>query len=190
MIIEPRLATRRVRSIRVKSGNSEITVPIRRNPVALARRLFQIGMAVAAEALGTTDLTPLQYAILAYLSDEPDLDQAGLAARVGVDRTNIGLLAQQLEAKGLVSRRVNGDDRRARLLRLTPRGVKLFQLVGPRARAAQNGILAPLAPADRGLLIDLLVRVIQANESYVRPGAGRRRRGSRSTHTRHLKTNG
>jgi DNA-binding MarR family transcriptional regulator len=188
MIIEPRLATRRVRSIRVKSGNSEITVPIRRNPVALARRLFQIGMAVAAEALGTTDLTPLQYAILAYLSDEPDLDQAGLAARVGVDRTNIGLLAQQLEAKGLVSRRVNGDDRRARLLRLTPRGVKLFQLVGPRARAAQNGILAPLAPADRGLLIDLLVRVIQANESYVRPGAGRRRRGS--THTRHLKTNG
>ena len=149
--------------------------------MALARRLFQIGMAVAAESLGTTDLTPLQYAILAYLSDEPDLDQAGLAARVGVDRTNIGLLAQQLEAKGLVSRRVNGDDRRARLLRLTPRGVKLFRRVGPRARAAQNGILAPLAPADRGLLIDLLVRVIQANESYVRPGAGRRRRGSAHT---------
>jgi MarR family transcriptional regulator, lower aerobic nicotinate degradation pathway regulator len=170
------LQTERVRSIRVKSGNSEITVPIRRNPVALARRLFQIGTAVAAEALRATDLTPLQYAVLAYLSDEPDLDQAALAARVGVDRTNIGLLVQELEAKDLVTRRVNGDDRRARLIRLTARGARLFRAVGPRARAAQAGILKFLAPAERELLIELMVRVIQANEAYARPGAGRRRR--------------
>jgi DNA-binding MarR family transcriptional regulator len=169
-----------VRSIRVKSGNSQVTVPIRRIPLALARRFFQIGTAVAAETLADTDLTPLQYAALAYVGDEPDIDQNGLAARLGVDRTNAGLLVNQLEAKGLVVRRVNGADRRARLLRLTSRGTRLFQQVGPRARKAQLGILAPLAPAERELLIELLVRVIAANETYARPGAGRRKRGPRA----------
>lgn len=165
-----------VRSMRVTSGRSQVTIPIRRIPLSLARRFFQIGMGVAAETLLHTDLTPLQYAVLAYLGDEPDIDQNGLAARLGVDRTNAGLLVDQLEAKGLVIRRVNGADRRARLLRLTPRGSKLYQRVGPRARKAQAKILHPLDPAERELLIDLLVRVIEANEVYAKPGAGRRKR--------------
>ena len=165
-----------LRSMRVTSGRSQVTIPIRRIPLSLARRFFQIGMSVAAETLLRTDLTPLQYAVLAFLGDEPDIDQNGLAARLGVDRTNAGLLVDQLEAKGLVTRRVNGADRRARLLRLTPRGSKLLQRVGPRARKAQAKILHPLDPAERELLIDLLVRVIEANEIYARPGAGRRKR--------------
>jgi hypothetical protein len=44
---------------------------------------------------------------------------------------------------------------------------------------ANERILAPLSPRERELLLDFLVRVIQANAIYARPGAGRRRRGSR-----------
>src|ERR1700680_1848590 len=95
-------------TMRVKSGTSEIAIPVRRVPMSLARRFFQICTAVSAETLAATDLTPQQYAVLAYLSDAPDIDQVGLAARLGVDRTNAGLLVDQLEDKGLVSRRVNG----------------------------------------------------------------------------------
>jgi DNA-binding MarR family transcriptional regulator len=163
-------------SIGVKSGSCEIVVPIRRVPIALARRLFQICTAVAAEALVPTDLTPLEYAVIAYLSEEPDIDQAGLAARLGIDRTSTGLLLDQLEAKGLVSRRVNGADRRARLSRLTVLGTSMFKRLGPKARAAQKKILATLTAREEKLLINLLVRVIQANKSYARPGAGRRKR--------------
>jgi hypothetical protein len=36
-----------------------------------------------------------------------------------------------------------------------------------------------LAPREREQLLDLLVRVIEANAAYARPGAGRRKRGSR-----------
>src|SRR5215475_14432027 len=88
-------------------------VPIRRSPAALARRFAQICLAVVAESLAGEDVTPLQYASLAYLNDEPDIDQNGLAARLGVEQSHGSLLVEQLVVAGFVERRVNGDDRRA-----------------------------------------------------------------------------
>jgi DNA-binding MarR family transcriptional regulator len=151
--------------------------PVRRIPMALARRLFQICTTATAEALEGFDLTPLQYAVLAYVQAEPDLDQIGLAARLGIDRNNTSVLVEQLEAKGLLSRRVNGADRRARLLRLTPRGEKLRARIQPVTYAGQQRLLSVLEPAERELLLDLLVRVIEGNRPLARPGTGRRKRG-------------
>src|SRR4029079_3281930 len=104
----------------LKSG-----VPIKRIATPLARRFAQICTSILAEMTAEADLTPLQYAALSYLSDEPDIDQNALAARLGIDRTSTGQLLEKMERKSLVERRVNGADRRARLLRLSFRGRKL-----------------------------------------------------------------
>jgi DNA-binding MarR family transcriptional regulator len=152
--------------------------------MALARRLFQICTTATAEALEGFDLTPLQYAVMAYVQSEPDLDQSGLAARLGVDRNNASLLVEQLEGKGVLSRRVNGADRRARLLRLTTRGEKLYARVQPNTFAGQQKLLSVLAPDEREILLDLLVRVIEGNRVLARPGTGRRKRGSRQSPAR------
>jgi hypothetical protein len=87
---------------------------------------------------------------------------------------------------GLVERRVNGQDRRARMLRLTARGAKLHQRLLPGARSRQNRMLAPLTAAEREVFLDQLVRIINTNEIYARPGAGRRK--WRSTPSRPAKT--
>jgi len=155
--------------------------PVRRVPMALARRFFQICTTATAEALTGKDLTPLQYAVLAYLIGEPDIDQSGLAARLGIDRNTTSVLVDELEAKGLLTRRVNGADRRARLLRLTPRGQKLHTRVYPLTFAGQQELLSVLAPDERDILLDLLVRVIEGNRVLARPGTGRRKRGSRQS---------
>jgi MarR family transcriptional regulator, lower aerobic nicotinate degradation pathway regulator len=123
----------------------------------------------------------LQYAVLAYLIGEPDIDQSGLAARLGIDRNTTSVLVDELEAKGLLTRRVNGADRRARLLRLTPRGQKLHTRVYPLTFAGQQELLSVLAPDERDILLDLLVRVIEGNRVLARPGTGRRKRGSRQS---------
>ena len=154
-------------------------VPIRRSPAALARRFAQICLAVVAESLAGEDVTPLQYAALAYLNDEPDIDQNGLAARLGIEQSHASLLVEQLVVLGLVERRVNDDDRRARMIRLTAHGTKLYQRLNPGARSRQNRMLAPLAAAEREIFLDQLVRIINENDSYARPGAGRRKRGSK-----------
>jgi DNA-binding MarR family transcriptional regulator len=147
--------------------------------MALARRLFQICTGAVAEVLANEDLTPLEYAALAYIEGEPDIDQNGLAARLGIDRNSTSLLVEQLEAKRLIERRVNGADRRARLLRITPRGQKLYDRLRPTVFGAQERLLTLLTTKERQHLLDALVRVIEGNKELARPGAGRRKRGSR-----------
>src|SRR6476620_1331401 len=95
----------------LKSG-----VPIKRIATPLARRFAQICTSILADMTAEADLTPLQYAELSYLFDEPDIDQNALASRLGIDRTSTGQLIDQMETKGLVDRRVNDADRRARLM--------------------------------------------------------------------------
>src|SRR4030088_1330095 len=84
--------------------------PIRRVPIALARRFVPICLAVAAETLGGENLTPPPVAVPAHLNDEADVDQNSLAARIGVDRNSASVLVEQLEKRGLIDRRVNGAD--------------------------------------------------------------------------------
>ena len=171
--MQPSRAIDRDRSrdlVLLKSG-----VPIKRIATPLARRFAQICAGVLAEMTAEAHLTPLQYAALSYLFDEPDIDQNGLAARLGVDRTSAGQLVDQMEGKGLVERRVNGADRRARLLRLSKRGIKLRERLRPKAHLVQARLLGTLTPTEREILLELLVRVIDANENYARPGAGRRK---------------
>jgi DNA-binding MarR family transcriptional regulator len=153
-------------------------LPIKRIATPLARRFSQICTAALADMTAEADLNPLQYAALSYLSDEPDIDQIGLAARLGVDRTSVGQLVDQMESKGLVERRVNGADRRARMLRLSAKGGKLRERLRPKAHLVQAKLLASLTPTEREILLELLVRVIEANETYARPGAGRRKPGT------------
>jgi DNA-binding MarR family transcriptional regulator len=158
------------------------TVPVNRLAMPLARRFNQVCLGAVAELLRPDDLAPLQYAVLAYLYHQPNIDQRGLAARLAVDRTNAGLLVDQLETRGLVARHMDPDDRRVRLLRLTVEGVRLFKRYAPQMRTLNSEILeAALSPADADRLMDMLVRVIQANEALARPGLGRRKRKPLST---------
>jgi DNA-binding MarR family transcriptional regulator len=153
--------------------------PVRRVPLALARRFLQICTSAAAEVTTEADLTPQEFAVLAYLNKqvgEPDIDQSDLAARLGIDHAHTSLLMERLEARGLLERRVNGEDRRARLVRLTSRGEKLHARLYPKAFAGQNRILDVLEPPEREILLDLLVRVIEGNRHLAKPGTGRRKR--------------
>lgn len=155
--------------------------PVRRFPVPLARRFYQICAAVMTEAVAEAGLSALQFAILPYVSErtgDPGLDQNGIATRIGIDRNNVSLLLDQLEQKGLVMRRLNGADRRAHMVYLTPKGEKLFARIQPSVYAANARILEPLAPHDRELFLDMLVRLIKGNFGYARPGAARRKYGS------------
>src|SRR4051794_11324562 len=140
--------------------------PVRRVPLALARHFFQICSAASAALVATEGLKTGQFAILTHLSSvtgEPGIDQNSVAARMGVDRARVSQLAEELEALGLIDRRVNGADRRARVLRLTPRGERLRARLQPAARAAQMRVLAPLAPHERELFLELLGRVVDGN---------------------------
>ena len=156
-------------------------IRLRRTPVALARRFFQIVTGAVSDALAGEEITLPRLAVLVALSEqtgEPGIDQNGLAARLGIERARASQLVDELERLGLIDRRVNGADRRARLLRLTPQGESLRARVHPKGLAAQASVLEGLPPADRELLLDILVRVIQLNSAPARPSGTVRKRAS------------
>jgi|SRR5579863_6790128 len=153
--------------------------PVRRVATALARRFYQICVTMSADSVAAAELTPLQFAVLAYLNKrngEPGIDQNSLAARLGVERSHVSLLVEELGNRGLVERRVNDADRRARILRLTAKGEKVFDQLRSKNAAANEHVLDPLTPQERELLFGMLIRIIQHNTAYARPGAGRRKR--------------
>ncbi len=162
-----------------KSPNNRHSFGHARSPIALSRRLYQIAVARAAEVQDGHGIVPLEFAVLIHLNASPGIDQNTLSARLALDRTSTGALVQELEDKGLVTRAVSSTDRRARVLNLTAKGIALHAKLRPKGEAAQADILSVLSAAERKALIDMLVRVIEANEAYVRPGAGRRKRSRR-----------
>jgi len=145
-----------------------------RNSVYLARCLYQITTALAAEALAG-DITLLQWAALVHIGINPDIDQRGLGERAGIDRTNTGRVVEELVTDGLVDRRVDELDRRARLLRLTPRGRDVLKRLRPLAFALEDRLLAALTAKEKETFFDLAGRMIESNRAYLRPGAGRRK---------------
>jgi DNA-binding MarR family transcriptional regulator len=135
-------------------------------PTAIARRFHQICVARTSEVVGQAGLTPLQYGAMIHLSKttgQPGIEQNTLAERINIDRNTASLLVEQLVQKGLIERRVNGADRRSRLLNLTPQGEALFARLRPAHIALNKDLLAPIAPRERKLLMDLLIRVVEGN---------------------------
>jgi DNA-binding MarR family transcriptional regulator len=94
---------------------------------------------------------------------------------MALDRTSTGALVYRLEQQRLIECKVNGTDRRARVLRLAPRGQALHDKQRPKGRAAQERLMKALTSDARRLFVELW-RVIDANQEYARPGTGRRRR--------------
>ena len=88
----------------------------------------------------------------------------------------MSLLIERLVGMGIVDRRINPENRRAHILTLTPAGEKLYARTRPSFNTGQQNILDVLRPAEREQLLDLLVRVVEANRVLARPGAGRRKR--------------
>lgn len=149
--------------------------PLPRVPAALARRFQQVCATMVGEAIADDGIVQLEYGSLIALEIEPGIDQRRLADAMGIDPSSASLIADRLEAKGLIQRRINGADRRARQLFLTRKGQALWRRLRVKSRVANMAVLAPLAPHERELFLDMLIRVIQGNWRQARPGGGRRK---------------
>jgi len=143
--------------------------------VALARHLHQICTAKVSQVLAADGLTPLEFGAVILLGEFPGIDQNTVAAKMAIDRTSISAMVFKLEKQKLVKRAVHADDRRARTLCLTPVGEALRVRLRPQSRAAQQSVLSSLSPTERENFLNMLVRVVAANEAYARPGIGRRK---------------
>lgn len=137
---------------------------VSRMPGHLIRRLHQISTHVFMTRTREAgfDLTPVQFAALDAIRESPGIDQAGLADAVAKDRATIGAVADRLEQKGLVSRKVNVRDKRARKLSLTDEGEALVAVLRPLVEQLQADILPGLDEDEYRLFVELAAKAARA----------------------------
>jgi DNA-binding MarR family transcriptional regulator len=87
---------------------------------------------------------PRGYQVLSAAAQGSVASQLALAQRLGIDRTVMTYLLDDLEAAGLIERRADPADRRARRVVATQLGTELLATLNDRLRAAEAHLLAPL----------------------------------------------
>lgn len=139
-------------------------------PGHLIRRLQQISVSIFAEGMKKQgiDLTSPQFAALAILDENPGIDQATLAGRIALDRPTIGGVVERLASKGLVVRKTNESDRRAKQLNLTPEGKDMVKRMRPIVTAAQDGILDGLTDEEKAQFTALAGKIAQIHNDQSR----------------------
>ena len=132
-------------------------------PGHLTRRLQQLAVALFNEEVAELSLTPVQYAALHAICQQPGVDQKTLAQSISYDAATIGGVIDRLEARGLVLRQVSSQDRRVRLVSATDEGVAILKAVVPRVLRTQDRLLESLSASERKELMRLMALLIEAN---------------------------
>lgn len=99
--------------------------------------------------LERNNLSMWGYAVLSRLGEEPPRTQAAFAESIGADKTRIIGVLDELQDRGLIERRPDPDDRRARLLSITVAGHRLQTRVQHEIQRAEQRLLGQLSRGDR-----------------------------------------
>lgn len=143
-------------------------IDIDRQPGHAIRRLHQIAVGIFLQETQPFGVTPVQYAALQTVGNQPGIDQRTLARTIAQDTSTTAGVVDRLEARGLLQRRPAPGDRRVRQLTLTPDGASLLEQLVPAMLRAQQHILAPLSPAQRKTFLHLLERLVTENNELSR----------------------
>ena len=133
-------------------------------PGHLIRRAQQLAVAIFMEETAGHDATPVQFAILNALMDDPGEDQITLSNRVAFDPATLGSVIGRIEVKGWVTRKADARDKRRKLLWITPEGEQIALGMKRAVSKAQQRIVAPLNIEERVLLSALLAKLVSGHE--------------------------
>ena len=101
------------------------------------------------------DLSPVQCHVLHLIEPGRPLPMSRLADTLSCDASNVTGLVDRLESRGLVRRQPSVEDRRVKVLQLTPAGSRVrTHLI--RQMAGQSLPLAKLSPAQLRTLVRIL----------------------------------
>jgi DNA-binding MarR family transcriptional regulator len=134
-----------------------------RRPGFLVRRLHQIYVAIYFQNCERFGTTPVQSSVMQVLLSQPGMDQVALAGEIGIDRTTASSVLSRLEARGIVRREADPEDRRTKRAFLTASGKAMLQDMQASIEAAHRELIKPLDPAGREQFLEQLLCLVQTN---------------------------
>lgn len=109
--------------------------------------------------LGPLGLKVLDYSLMVLVASNPEVNQKQLGEALDVSAPNMAITLDRLVERGWVERVRSTQDRRAMIIHLTPAGRDLVKRAQKIAATMEEDTLAVLSPAERALLVELLLKV-------------------------------
>ena len=127
---------------------------LRRAQVLVFQRFFEL--------FAEVDVRPAQYSALTVIQHNPGLSQNQLADALGIKKTNLVAMIDDLERRGLARRKLTEHDRRSYALFLTPKGRTFMVRLHRLDRAVDRRLVQASGSSDRQQLCEALRRIATA----------------------------
>lgn len=128
----------------------------------LANHMARLFANALHERIRPLGLAPAQFMTLLELWEADDLTQKDLVRRLDVEQATMANTLKRMQRDGLITRHENPDDRRAQLIRLTPKAKALREDAMQAASAVNETALSGLSDDERRTFIHMMARVIAA----------------------------
>ncbi len=122
-------------------------------------RFFFVQRAHLPSLAADLDLSPAQCHVLHLMEPGEEVPMGQLADRLACDASNVTGLVDRLESRGLVRRRPSDEDRRIKVLQLTPAGLRARGMLVDRM-STPPPILDRLSARERDALVRILSRLL------------------------------
>jgi len=119
---------------------------------------------VTIDVLQNEDLQILEWQLLFSVARFGSCHLAFITRSTSIDPAHGSRAASTLETKGLITRREDPENRRRKLISMTPKGVEAFERIWPSARMAVKNITDQLDPVDFAELKRLMDLLNKASE--------------------------
>ena len=140
----------------------------------LLSKVANRGFRLVADRVGGAGVAA-SYSLLAALDEFGPVSQATLGRLLGIDRSDIVAILNDLERDGLAVRAPDDRDRRRNSITITPVGARALRRLDDLVADAQDALLEPLSAAERRQLVALLRRLYahHAAPTHVSPASER-----------------
>jgi DNA-binding MarR family transcriptional regulator len=146
-------------------------------PVGVVHRLGRVRSQLErhlADVFADHGLTPADFQVVVTLrrTGAPYcMPQARLMDALGLTSGTVSLRLERLVKAGTVTREPDPGDRRGSLIRLTDKGLRLFDVIAPEHLANEDRLLSALTEEQRRALAGLLRHLLASLENQPCPGA-------------------
>lgn len=120
------------------------------------RLAYNIQVQRFASVGGAFNIRPNQFAILLLAYYEPNIKQMDLTKALRKQHANVVTLLSELENRGLIKRVSSGEDKRSRMLHLTPAGKRLTEKLLERRQRLEDNFRETFGEREREHLLKLL----------------------------------
>src|SRR5579863_8153038 len=151
---------RKLSTRRYAERMAETSVAAGQQILPLIDHLARICRRAADAAMAEGSLRPRHVIALTLLSERGPMTQHAVGAALSLDPSNVVGLLNELEERGLITRRRDPADRRRHIVEVSPTGADELALTYAQLGHVEDGLFGTLSPEQRATLHGLLADAV------------------------------